>query len=183
VRAVRSTLLLSSRASLTERGLFDTYERSLSPEAASAMKEIIAGTWLPIDLVMQHYRACDALGLSRADQVALGRTNGERLSGTLLGTLAKLARSAGTTPLMLIEQFPRFWGRIFEGGELSFDVRGPKDVNVVVHAPPIVSSPHFRNGLAGTAESIVGLVSTRLFVRIRRFDDREGTSAYLMQWA
>jgi hypothetical protein len=106
VRAVRSTLLLSSRASLTSNGFFDECERDLPDRSKIALGEIIAGTWLPIDLVMEHYGACDLLELSRAQQVALGRTNCERLSGTLLGTLAKLARSAGTTPGMLIEQFP-----------------------------------------------------------------------------
>ena len=179
---MRSTLLLSSRASLAANGLFVEYEKLLGESAKRDLGETIAGTWLPIALVEQHYQACDGLGLSRTRQVELGRQNGERLSGTLLGTLAKLAQSAGTTPLMLIEQFPRFWGRIFEGGVLSFAIRGPKDVDVIVNAAPLLRSAHFRNGLAGTAESILGLVCQRLFVRVRDVNERDGTATYLTQW-
>lgn len=182
VRSIRSTLLLSARASLVAAGHFERYEQHLSPETRAGLGEIIAGTWLPIRVGVEHYAACDALGLSRQEQTALGRRNGERLSGTLLGTLAKLARSAGTTPPILMDQFSRFWGRIFEGGSLSCVPRGPKDAEIIVNAPPLIQSTHFRHGLGGTAESILSLVCARLFVRVRSFDEADGVATYLIQW-
>jgi hypothetical protein len=45
-----------------------------------------------------------------------------------------------------------------------------------------MTSTHFRNGVAGTAESILSLVCARLFVRVRLFDPRTGTATYLTQW-
>lgn len=182
VRSVRSTLLLSSRGALKGASLFDDYEHHLKEETRTSLDGLIAGTWIPIGIAVEHYAACDALGLARAQQASLGRTNGERLSGTLLGTLAKLARNAGTTPIMLVEQFPRFWGRIFEGGSLASRVTGPKDVEVTVCASPLLRSAYFRHGLGGTAESILGLVCTRLLVRVKRFGEAEGSATYLVQW-
>jgi hypothetical protein len=163
-------------------GLFDEYERHLKGQTREDLQNLIAGTWIPIATAAEHYAACDALGLSRTAQVALGRTNGERLSGTLLGTLAKLARSAGTTPVMLVEQFPRFWGRIFEGGSMWYRVTGPKDIEVTAMASPLLRSPHFRHGLGGTAESILSLVCARLFVRVKQYVESEASATYLMQW-
>jgi hypothetical protein len=183
VTGVRSTLLLASRTSLTALGRFDQYAAHLPESTRSRLNELIAGTWLPVEVAAEHWAACDALGLNPDDQMALGRTNGERLRGTLLGTLARMARGAGTTPLTLVEQFPRFWGRIFQGGGMTYSVRGPKDVVVTASADPILRSPHFRNGLAGTASSILSLVCTRLFVRVTAYDAATATGAYLMQWA
>jgi hypothetical protein len=183
VTGVRSTLLLASRTSITALGLFDRYAAHLSEPTRGRLNELIAGTWLPVELAVEHWAACDALGLSPEEQTSLGRTNGERLRGTLLGTLARMARGAGTTPLTLIEQFPRFWGRIFQGGGMTYSVRGPKDVVVSATADPILRSPHFRNGLAGTASSILSLVCSSLYVRVTVYDAATASGAYLMQWA
>jgi hypothetical protein len=183
VTGVRSTLLLASRTSIAALGLFDRYAAHLSEATNSRLSELIAGNWLPVELAVEHWAACDALGLSADEQTAIGRTNGERLRGTLLGTLAKMARGTGTTPLTLIEQFPRFWGRIFQGGGMTYAVRGPKDVVVTACADPILRSAHFRNGLAGTASSILSLVCTKLYVRITAYDAASASGAYLMQWA
>ena len=173
-------MLLSSRAALEEAGLLESYEAHLSAATRAALREVIAGTWLSVGLIMEHYAACDALDLSRATQQTLGRSNGDRLRGTLLGTLAKLAQNAGTTPATMIEQMPRFWGRIFEGGAFFYDRRGPKDVGLRVVADPILRSTYFRNGLAGTAESMLSLVASRLYIRVSSFG--EGEATYLVQW-
>jgi hypothetical protein len=182
IRTVRSTLLLSSRTSLVASGYFAEYESHLDPAARTELDGIIAGTWLPIALVTAHYAACDALKLTRQAQTGLGRTNGERLGGTLLGTLAKLARNTGTTPITLVEQFPRFWGRIFEGGGIAYEARGPKDIEVIASASPLLRSTHFRNGLAGIVESILALVCERIFIRITDYKEGPATATYLVQW-
>jgi hypothetical protein len=182
IRSVRSTLLVASRASLTANGQLDAYERFLRDGARTALRDIIAGTWLPVALAAEHYAACDALGLTHAQQQEQGRANGMRLTGTLVGTLAKVARTTGATPLTLIEQFPRFWGRIFSGGSLSYEPRGPKDVEIVVKGSPLIDSAHFRYGLGGTSEALFGLVCTRLVVRMRGYVEGAGTATYMVQW-
>ena len=176
-------MLLSSRAALHGAGLLDAYEENLSPATRTALREIVAGSWIPAATAMEHYAACDALLLSRATQQALGKSNGERMRGTLLGTLAKLARTAGTTPMTMIDQMPRFWGRVFDGGAIAAERRGPKDVEVRVTADPVLRSEYFRHGLMGTAESMLGLVAARVYIRVKSFDAREGWVVYLGQWA
>jgi hypothetical protein len=176
-------MLLSSRAALTRGGLFDDYEANLSPGTRAQLRDMVAGVWLPVETAVEHYAACDLLQLSRAAQQALGKSNSERLSGTLLGTLAQLARAAGTTPMTMVDQMPRFWGRVFDGGSIVAERRGPKDVIVRVTADPVLRSEYFRHGLMGFAEMMLGLVATRVYVRVKVFDASEAWVVYIGQWA
>ncbi len=173
---------MSSRAALADAGLFDDYERHLEPAMRAGLHELIAGAWVTPALALAHYAACDALAAARPTQAALGRHTGERLSGTLLGTVARFARSSGATPTALIEQFPRFWSRGFEGGAITHVSRGPKDVEIFVSADPISRSPYFRNGLGGTCESVLVLVATKVYVRVKAYTESTGTISYLAQW-
>ncbi len=147
------------------------------------LREMIAGQWVPVANVFEHYAACDALMLSRATQQSLGKTNSLNMSGTLLGTLARIARAAGTTPMTMIDQMPRFWSRVFDGGSIVAERQGPKDVEVRVTADPVLRSEYFRHGLMGAAEMILSLAATRLYIRVKNFDAQQGWVVYLAQWA
>src|SRR5690349_21822232 len=69
VRHVRSTLILSSLAVLRERGLQGAYLAELPLAYHGAILEAVAGAWMPIDVGLAHYVACDALGLPTEVQV------------------------------------------------------------------------------------------------------------------
>jgi hypothetical protein len=176
-------MLLSSRTALRNARLFEAYDAHLSSPDRIALSEMVAGAWLPVGMVVAHYAACDALRLSRSTQQELGKLNADQLRGTLLGTVATLAHAAGTTPMMMLDQIPRFWGRVFDGGEISTERRGPKDVEVRVTAPPVLRSEYFRHGLIGPAEMMLGLVATRVYIRVKSFDPDAGWVVYLAQWA
>jgi hypothetical protein len=79
-------------------GRFEAYARLLGDPWRDLPSRAIAGLWLPIDAGLAHYRACDALGLSTLEQVAIGREVGDRIHGTFLGTMVRAARGAGVTP-------------------------------------------------------------------------------------
>jgi hypothetical protein len=182
IHHVRSTMLLSSRSALSRSGSFDAYEAKLSPATRAALTEMVAGTWLPIELALEHYAACDALQLSHTSQQSLGRTNADLIRGTLMGTVARIARTAGSTPITIIEQMPRFWARIFDGGSVTNQVRGPKEADLFVTADPVLRSEYFRHGLLGFAEMMLGLMTTRLYVRVHAFDVREAKVVFRAQW-
>jgi hypothetical protein len=179
---VRSTMLLSSRGALSRAGSFDAYEANLTPASRATLREMVAGTWLPIDLALEHYAACDALGLSHASQQSLGRANADSIRGTLMGTVARIARTAGSTPVTILEQMPRFWTRVFDGGSVSSHVRGPKEADLFVSADPVLRSEYFRHGLLGFADMMLGLLTNRIYVRVHSFDMREAKVVYRAQW-
>lgn len=179
---VRSTVLISSRIALETAGLVDKFEAQLTEADRDRLREAIAGVWLPMTLAEAHYRACESLGLSTADKVAMGRKTGARVNGTLLGTIARLAHSAGVTPWTLLEQLPRFWSRGFDGGDVYFEKLGPKEARVVVADQPLMKFAYFRYGLAGTAEEQLRPFCARAYVRVER-QEKETATVYRYQWA
>src|SRR5689334_21669100 len=79
MRAVRSTLIVSGLQALRERGHYDAWAAAIDPRTRDAILTTIAGVWLPIDLVVDHYRACEALHLSHDEAFAIGSAVGRRI--------------------------------------------------------------------------------------------------------
>jgi hypothetical protein len=123
------------------------------------------------------------LGLPVNDQLAMGRKTGDRVNGTLLGTIARLAHTAGVTPWTLIEQLPRFWQRGFDGGDIAHEKLGPKEARITIREQPLMRYAYFRVGLAGTAEAQLKPFCARAFVRVERYDLRTFLTTYRYQWA
>jgi hypothetical protein len=179
---VRSTVLISSRVALEQSGRFDEYQAHLKEADRASLRELIAGVWVPVHLADVHYAACESLGLRPADQHAIGCETGRRVNGTLLGTIARLAHSAGVTPWTLLDQLPRFWSRGFDGGNVLCEKLGPKEARVTIGDQPLLRYSYFRNGLAGTAQEQLRPFCARAYVRVERLDG--GSIAhYRYQWA
>src|SRR6478609_3254903 len=70
---VRGTLLASSIQSLRSRGLFERYSAMLSHNYRDRVLNSVAGEWLDTEIALAHYSACDALGLSVEEQIAMRR--------------------------------------------------------------------------------------------------------------
>ena len=180
---IRSTIVISSRAALETSGRLAAYEEHLLAAHRQSLRDAIAGTWMNLDVGVAHYSACEALLLTATEQVEMGRRTGSRVNGTLLGTIARLARSAGVTPWTLIEQLPRFWLRGFDGGDVKHDKLGPKEARVVISEQPLMRFAYFRHGLAGTAEAQLSHFCARAYVRVERFEPKNLSTSYRYQWA
>ena len=108
---VRSTLLASSLRALREHGFFDDYLAHLDPRWRETILDSVAGVWLPAESSVAHYRACDALPLTRLQRIALGREVGDRVNGTFLGTMVRAAKTAGATPWGVLAYTNRLYAR------------------------------------------------------------------------
>jgi hypothetical protein len=181
-RHVRSTLILASIDSVKKSGRFDDYERGLLPEHKDAVLGAIAATWLPIEVALAHYSACDALGLSPDQQVQAGRSTFMGARPTLLGTAVALARTAGFTPWQAFPLYQRFWDRGLDGGGMTVVQVGPKDAHITIVQCSLFSSAYFRNGLRGLCASLTQLFCTRAYVT-ERSHASSGTLALRVQWA
>ncbi|HEY2518430.1 MAG TPA: hypothetical protein VGI39_46495 [Polyangiaceae bacterium] len=167
VKRVRSTIIAGGLAALRANGHFDSYAAALDGESREALLATVAGAWLPVDLALAHYRACDALQLSHADMLAIGLTVGSRAHDSLLLGLKQLASAAGVTPWTLVSQYDRLWARTFDGGGFRILRVGPKDGVIELNQVPLAASPYFRSAFCGVNLSGLNLVTRKAFVRLQ----------------
>jgi hypothetical protein len=182
MRHLRSTLIMASVASLKKAGRFEAYQQALAREHREAVLGAIAATWLPLEVALAHYAACDALGLSVEQQVQAGRGTFTGARPTLLGTAVALARTAGFTPWQAFPLYQRFWDRGCDGGGVTVVQVGPKDAHITIVQVPLMASAYFRNGLRGLCAGLTELFCQRAYVT-ERSHATPGTLAVRVQWA
>jgi hypothetical protein len=150
---IRSTVLQSSVASLRQRGHFDRWLTLVDERHRATIVESLAPSWMPIEVALAHYAACEALELPLSEQMAMGEAVGDRIQGSFLTTLMKSARAAGYNPMILLSQFDRLYGRLFQGGSVQLTQTGPKDADVEVRGMQATCFPYFRIAFAGVVRA------------------------------
>jgi len=115
-------------------------------------------------VAIDHYTAVNALGLSYAESAQAGAVVGEKIQATLLGTVARLARTSGVTPWTVLAQFQRLFERIFKGGGTRIVKLGPKEARIDVSGLRLAAFPCFRAGFQGMIKSGGELFCTRAYV-------------------
>ncbi|HEY3819232.1 MAG TPA: hypothetical protein VGL81_18815 [Polyangiaceae bacterium] len=180
---VRSTLVLSSHQSLRSRGLFERYAAGLDEAHRPAILEAVAGVWLPMDVGVAHYRACDALGLPSEEQARMGRDVNARVQGSVLGLVARTAREAGLTPWVVLGSLGRLWQRTFDGGG-GVEVRktGPKDARAELVGLPLLEIAYFRHAFRGVFEGGLQPISQRAYVREESDEGTPTSAVFRVQW-
>ena len=180
--AVRSTLLLASIGALRASGYIDPYRDRLEREHHPEVLDVVAGSWVPAPAALAHYRACDALGLTSLEQMAMGRRTGDGLRQHLTRAVATLSRDVGLTPWIVFEQFNRFWARSFHGGGVSVVKLGPKDAEITYGRCLLLQSPYFRSALRGVALGLLELVTRRVFMSEVSFNAPRLEARYRVSW-
>lgn len=180
---VRSTLIQSSLATLRALGHFDAYAKRLPKELHGPILDAIAPAWLPIELGVAHYRACDMLELSEDQLVTIGEHVGDRMQGAFMETLTRAGRAMGLTPWVLLKRFDVLWGRLFQGGSIELTKVGPKDLTIEVrHASPLHSA-YFRRAFCGVVQAGYKYVGVRAaYVRIARWEAPQSRFVMRAAW-
>jgi hypothetical protein len=167
VTRVRSTVLLASVASLRDRGHFAAYAARLPHGLHETIVDNIAGVWVPVEDALAHYTACDDLALYAEAQRKLGEATWERTKGTLLGTVVRLARTAGATPWTFFPKFQRFWSRAYDGGGVRVLRVWPKDAQIDCVENVLFTSGYYRNAVRGLVSEVIRLFAATAVVRER----------------
>src|ERR1035441_5912286 len=142
---IRTTLLVSSLQSLRKRGSVDAYMRLLPAEHHMTINSMIAGQWLPMAVGLAHYDACQGLGISQPEVVAIGREVGDKIQGTFLATMVRMAGQVGATPWTALSFVGRLYDRLFQGGGGVTVIKlGPKDARVEFIGMPVARVPYYR---------------------------------------
>ncbi len=184
---VRSTLLQSSIKLMRATGHFDRYLTLLPPEVRDDIVMTLAPTWLPIDLAIAHYRACDALGLDEEERARIAEAVGDWIQGTFLSTLVRGAQAVGITPWTLLSHFDRLWSRLFCGGSVQVTRVGPKDARIELGGiPELAQLGYFRTGISGVVRAGCKMGGTKtIYVKVAPTsarDAREGALVLLTAW-
>jgi hypothetical protein len=175
---------MSSYSTVRELGHADAYLAHLPARHHPAILEGVVGTWVPVQVALAHYTACDALSLSPEEQIAMGRKVGDRIQGTVLGTVVRMAKEAGVTPLTVLPHWQRFWNRVFDGGALYANRLGPKEVEMGMRGVPLADCPYFRVAVRGLMMGLLDLFCRKSYVREHKPEHRKpGTGTYRIQWA
>lgn len=182
VRSVRSTLLSGSIQALRSRGMFDAYFEQLPAEHHDAIRSMVAGVWVPLDLAQAHYSALDRLITSEQQQLEMGHDVADRIHRTILSTVARAATTAGVTPWIGLSMFPKLMERTFVGGGVSVTKISPKDARLeVVRLTLLDTSQYFRNAFRGVIAGGIELFCRRAFVN--DLSRRGDVNAFKVSWA
>jgi hypothetical protein len=182
VTHVRSTLITSSLKTLSERDLLPTYYERLPGQHREAIRNAVAGAWLPVEVTLAHYRACDALGLASTEQLEIGRQVGAKIQGTLLGTMASLTKQAGVTPWVFLSRLDRLYDRLVVGGGLAVEKVAMKEAVVYVYKVPLFEVPYFATAWRGVIQGFCELFCTKAYVKRGQLS-AEMRMTYTISWA
>lgn len=161
---LRSTLLQSSLAAIERLGLRDPYFQNLELAHHNAVRNIVIGTWVPIEVGLAHYAAIERLSLSSEQSHANGKLIADRVQSSFGKTVF---RGLGTavSPLGALERAPVFFERLMRGGGVAIDQLGPKDARVEIHESRIGRFAYVRHAWAGMFEGTLGLLTRKVYAR------------------
>ncbi len=147
--SVRSTWLASSLRGLRERDLLDAYFALLPERFHDPVRTTAAGVWLPVDVAMAHYEACDGLDLPVNSVLEMGVSATRAAHSGVVNVLRTLAGGAGATPWALLAQLQRVWEKSWIGAAVGVTKVGPKEAHVeIVQFQPSIYR-HCRVGIRG----------------------------------
>ena len=170
---VRSTLLTSSLASLRTRGIFARYEAVQRSPLRDTIFHCVAGEWLPIEVAVAHYRACDALGLSRDEQVLIGKEVSKRIHDTFLRLVVQVARGVGVTPWTLLAKVNTLRARLLQGGGIRVVRLGRKSARLELAEIGLLGIPYFLNAVLGVYQAGVELLASNVTARVLRAESAD----------
>ncbi|HEY2517254.1 MAG TPA: hypothetical protein VGI39_40555 [Polyangiaceae bacterium] len=168
--AVRSTTIIVSRQGIEDRGHFGEYKKHLPADSEAELEAAVAGIWLPIQLAIDHYVACDRLQLGVLAERELGGLAVRKLGDTVMGTITKGFGSAGIVSLWdVLRRYSLFFSANFRGGGSRVWKVGPKDAILEICGFPLARVPYLRHAYGGLlSEGARFLVTTSHVAEVPR---------------
>lgn len=141
----------------------------------------MAGEWLPIEIGMAHYRACDALGLSRAEQLDLGRGVGRKQDKIIFNSMLGLAKRAGVTPWVPLSLLHKIQDRVITGGDIAVFRLSAKDARIDIYHVPFLQLQYVQNAYCGMFANTAEYFCRRAHMKIGEATASRVT--FLLSWA
>lgn len=169
VTHVRGALIVSSLGVLRELGRFARYSELLDPAYREDVITALALSWVPIDVALAHYRACDALDFGPAELAQIAQVLSTRYADSIFGTMLRTSRQVGLdAPWLALRSQGRFWDRVYVGGGVRAYRLGPKDAHLEQQGLPLAQIAYFREAHRLWLQAIGGLFAKTVHVRLVR---------------
>lgn len=149
---VRSTLLQQSLRGVRNQGNFQRWEAYIDPLHRDTILDAIAPGWLPIEVGLAHYMACDRFGEDDATLEKIGEGVGTQLQSTLLGVASKIVLSTVISQETINSVFLKLWPRLCKGGQMDITYNG-KIVTIELRAAVLPKSRYFRGTFLGNVRA------------------------------
>lgn len=179
----RSTWLSASLAALRERGLFERYLELLPAPYRTDVEATVAGTWLPMDVALEHYDACDRLGLTTFDILEIGHHVTHRVHGAALKTFQMLGPGFGVTPWTALGRAQKLWHRSWDGGNVAVTRLGPKEARIGIAGWPCANIHYCRVACRGMLKAVVEPFCRTAYVREETASCGPSTLGFVIAWA
>lgn len=162
---VRSTLIVSSIQTLRSRNMLERYLDLVEPSRRDELLSLIAGTWVPIDMGLEHYRATNKLGLDSQTIEGIGAEVGERINKSFLSFVVKLSKEVGVTPWTALGRAHRLRELTWKGSDVAIWKLGPKDARFDWGGLPYASIPYYVTSFGGFLRGLIQLFCTKAYTR------------------
>src|SRR5260370_9460074 len=128
------------------------------------MLSLAAGLWLPIDVAVAHYSACDRLGIDRGQIEEIGNDVGQRIQKSIISVAVRVTREVGATPWHVFPHVPRLNELTWRGGAFEIAKLGPKDARMDWVGQPCAAISYYRTSFGGFVRGLVSLFCRRCYV-------------------
>jgi hypothetical protein len=159
VTAVRNNVLQASLTLLRDSGFYERYAKLVDPAILRELTTNVAPSWVPIDVVHSHYRACDAMGLSTEELERLGQGAGQHARKVSI-VVAQPEQNAEFDLWQNAERMHRVWKRLYQGGSVQVVRLGDTEELIDFRGFSVHQHRYFRYGCVAairSAHEAVGL--------------------------
>lgn len=160
--AVRRLLIHSSIREIEQVGFYERYRELIRPESLGQIFELIGPGSMPVDIALEHYRACDQLGLSDEQIYTFGLRAGENIGDALLVANKQLGQTGERSAWDLVGAFYRMSRRIYEGGSVQYVKLGPTTLQIENKLNPLFSVRYYRVAYGGFIHRAFGKIGLRV---------------------
>jgi hypothetical protein len=184
VTAVRNVLVQASLTQLKTLGHYERYTNLIAPRLLEELLSRLAPGWIPVELALAHYEACENLALRREEFDAMGAGVGDRVQDTLLVSPAKKAREADFDLWQAIHALHRVWPRVFQGGSVQVVKVGPKEMLVEEQGFVVSRYHYYRLSHVAALCAMYAALGTRVtLAKVASYDPASDELVVRVGWA
>lgn len=181
--AVRNVLLQSSLAELKALGHYDRYASVIAPSALDRLLSSLGPGWIPAELALAHYQACDDLLLSEAELEEMGRRVGVRIQETVLISLAKTVKPTNFDLWLATGVLHRMWARVFQGGTSQVSKLGPKNMLIESQGYLLHRFRYYRSAHVAVLRAIYEVLGARVSsLKVARYSPQRDELVVQVTW-
>lgn len=145
VSEVKNALLQASLEQLHVKGLYPAYVGLVDPGVPERIRSTLAMSWVPVDLAVAHYRACENLSLDSDALKGIGTGVGGRMQETSLVSNAKKTPGSSEDFWSSSGALLRMWARHYRGGSVQVAKLGPTEMELDLRGFVLNQFRYFRH--------------------------------------